>query len=120
MRPGKRKEPHWAASYRGKATSGRSGPGVGADIRSLVVGVATPLLLLERLVLVAQHLAVQLVHHLVDGGVHVFIGLFDEDVAALDVKRHLSLLPPLFLLEPLDGKEDTDVHHLVEMPRDAV
>ena len=36
-------------------------------------------------VFVAHDLAVELVHQLVDGGVHVFIGLLDKNVAALDV-----------------------------------
>src|SRR5262245_45879979 len=41
------------------------------------------------LVLVAADLAVQLVHQLIDGRVQVFMGLLDEDVTALDVKRDL-------------------------------
>ena len=79
-----------------------------------------PLQASETNLLVAQHLTVQLVHHLVDGSVHVFIGLLDEDVATLHMQRDFGFLPPLLLLELLDGKEDGDVHHLVEVPRDAV
>ncbi len=69
--------------------------------------------------LVAYDLAVELVHKLVDGGVHVFGRLFDEDVAALDVQRHLGLLAPLFLFLLLDREQHCDVDHLVEVSRHA-
>ena len=36
-----------------------------------------------HLVLVAADLAIELVHQLIDGGVEIFVGLLDEDVAAL-------------------------------------
>jgi hypothetical protein len=116
----KRKEPREAASYCGKATSGRSDSGVRAGIRSLIHGVATPLHLRELPILVALYLALQLVHELVDGGVHVFTRLLDEDVTILDVKRYFGIVPSPLLTQLLEGEEDVDVYHLVEMPRDAV
>jgi len=71
-------------------------------------------------VLVAHDLAVELVHQLVDGGVQVLVALLDEDVAALDVQRHLGALASLLLLELLHGEQHGDVDDLVEVTRDAL
>ena len=70
-------------------------------------------------VLVAHHLAVELVHQLVDGSVQILVRLFDEDVAALDMQRDFAALPSLLLLLLFNGEQDVHIHHLVEMTRDA-
>ena len=71
-------------------------------------------------VLVAHDLAVELVHQLVDRGIEVLVRLFDEDVPALDVQRHLGLLPSFLLLQLLDRQQHVDVDDLVEVARHAI
>ncbi len=71
-------------------------------------------------VLVPDDLAIELVHHLVDGGIEAFVRLLDEDVATLREERHFDLLPAFLLLQILDREEHVHDDHLVEVPRHAI
>jgi hypothetical protein len=71
-------------------------------------------------ILVPTDLTIELVDQLVDGGIEVFVRVFDVDVATFHVEIDLGLLPTSLLLLLLDGQRDRDVDHLVEVPRHAV
>src|SRR5438552_1400294 len=78
------------AARRQHRPGGRSAEGgVGALRRGVMVVL--------DLVLVADDLAIKLVHQLVDRGVEVFRGALGEKILALDVDGHLGLLPALLL-----------------------
>ena len=87
-------------------------------VASMRFGAAVVVVL--DLVLVADDLAVELVHQLVDRGVKIFRGALGEQVLALDVNGHLGLLSAFLLGRLLDREQDRDVDHLVEVPRDPV
>ena len=68
-----------------------------------------------QLLFVPADLAVQLVHQLIDGGVEVFGGLFNEDVAAFDVQGDFSFLSTFFFLLLFHSEQDVDVNDLVKV-----
>jgi hypothetical protein len=57
------------------------------------------MVMVVELVLVTHHLAVELVHQLVDGRVEVFVGVLHEDVLPLHMQGDFSLLPAFLLLQ---------------------
>ena len=84
------------------------------------MALPTGMVVILDAVLVAANLAIELVHELIDGGVEVLVCMLDVDVAALDMQVHFGLLPSLLFFLLLDGQQDVDVYHLIEMPRHAV
>jgi hypothetical protein len=74
-----------------------------------IVAVRLPLLL------VLQHLAVELVRQHVDRGIHVGLDRLDVDVLAARVQVDLDLVAEL-----LDRHDDVDIDHVVEVPGDAL
>src|SRR5437763_6427301 len=97
---------------------GNTGPRTSAEGRVGALGRLVVMVL--DLVLVADDLAVELVHELVDRGVEIDRGALREQILALDVKRHLGSLPAFLLGRLLDREQDRDIDHLVEVPRDPV
>lgn len=67
-------------------------------------------------ILVVHHLAVELVHQLVDDGVHISAGALDEDVAPLHTEGDFGVVPAFLLPLLLDREPHGDVHDLTEVP----
>mmetsp|Transcript_5514 Transcript_5514/g.13267 ORF Transcript_5514/g.13267 Transcript_5514/m.13267 type:complete len:267 (-) Transcript_5514:2115-2915(-) len=91
-----------------------SRPGLNSGRRHLQT-LGGGVVMVLHLVLVAADLTVQLVHQLINGGVEVFMGLLDKDVAPLHMQRHFGALSALLLLLLLHGQQDVDVNDLVEV-----
>src|SRR5258708_7472224 len=72
-------------------------------------------LFLDQLVLVAQHLAVELVGEEIDRRVQVLLDALAVQVLAAHVQRDFGFLALL-----VDGEDDVGVDDVVEMPADAL
>lgn len=71
-------------------------------------------------VFVPDHLSVQLVHQLVNGGIEVGVGAFGEHVRSLDVNSAFGALPEFFFFLFFNGEEYFDIDDLVKMSNDPV
>src|SRR6218665_1115870 len=72
-------------------------------------------MMILQAVLVAADLTIELVHQLVDGGVEVFMGLLDEDVASLHVHGNFCSLTTFLFLLLFHREQDVDVNDLVKV-----
>ncbi|CAM2148338.1 hypothetical protein PT2222_10474 [Paraburkholderia tropica] len=79
-------------------------------------------LMLERLVSMALHailvshdLAIELVDHEIDGGIHVAIAALNEDVLAFQMKVHFNLLSLVLFLVVVDREDHIAIDDLIEM-----
>ena len=54
------------------------------------------MMVILQAILVANHLAVQFVNQLIDGGIHVLVGTFGKHIAAFDMDIAFGLLTAFF------------------------
>ena len=71
-------------------------------------------------ILVAHHLAVELVDQFIDRSVEISVARLREHVIALDVDVALGALPAFLLLLLFHREDHPHIDHLVEMTRDPI
>jgi hypothetical protein len=71
-------------------------------------------------ILVANHLAVELIDEFIDGGIQVFVGALGKHVTAFDMDIAFGTLPSLLFLLLLNREEYLDIDHLVKMSHDSI
>jgi hypothetical protein len=71
-------------------------------------------------IFVLDHLAVQLINQVIDGGIKVLVRAFCKQVVAFDMDVAFGALPFFFLFLFFDGEQHFHIHHLVKMPGDSV
>ena len=71
-------------------------------------------------IFVLDHLAVQLINQVINGGIKVLVRAFCKQVVALDMDVAFGALPFFFLFLFFDGEQHFHIHYLVKMPGDSV
>src|ERR1700748_519086 len=84
------------------------------------LALAGRVVMILQAILVANHLAIELVHQLVDGGIEVFMRLLDEDVLPLHMESDFGFLSTFLFLEVFHGEQHVHIDDGVEVSRDPV
>lgn len=71
-------------------------------------------------VFVFDHLAVQFVDQLINGGIQIFVSAFCKQVIAFDMDIAFCPLAFFFLFLLFDSQQHFDIDHLIKMSRDAI
>ena len=100
---------------RRRAISPESGffrTGVHALLTGYLVGL--------QLVLVANDLAIQFVHQIINGGIHVLVAAFGVHIASLYPQGAFCAWPTFRFLLIVDAQQDTSSHDPVKMTRNPL